>query len=170
MPRLQNTLKVRLVTGVTLALLLMAPGALAQSRGSTPAHVENLQAEATPDGNLLTWDHSFEPERRNMFPNVEDPAEFRVYRETAEGDWELIASLNARTTEEYLDTDVEAGVTYRYAVLYYDGLESCGDGPGACQEDIVEVTAIPFFGAPILGAIAALGAVGAYATARRKRA
>ena len=84
---------------------------------------------------------------------------YMVYRAEADGDFEAIAAVEETT---FLDLDVTGGVVYSYYVTAFVGdVESVG-----CQ--VVTVTAIPFFGAPILLAVAVAGAVGAYAVLRRR--
>lgn len=153
------------------ALVVLSPTAFAQSRGATPADPENLEAEVHDDGILLAWDHEYEVERRNMFPDAEDPALFHVYRKGPDGDWRLIATVNARTTEEYFDAGVEAHTTYTYVVTYDDGLESCGDVETCPTEARVTVTSIPFFPTPWALVLGLGGSVAIVALmSRRKRA
>lgn len=59
----------------------------------------------------------------------------------------------------FLDDTSEAGVTYEYSVRVKDSDESCGT---------VHVTAIPFFPSLVVGALAMVGACGAYAGFRRR--
>ena len=75
--------------------------------------------------------------------------------------WRLVAELDAETLE-WRDETTEAGVAYAYQVVVGAGDSVSGDCP------IIEVTAVPFFGAPILGALALVGGVGAYAALRRR--
>ncbi|MEA3190971.1 MAG: hypothetical protein QOD77_1553 [Thermoplasmata archaeon] len=88
---------------------------------------------------------------------------YNVYR--AEGDsdeMELIGTTDA-STQAFTDTDVEAGLVYRYAVTMVEG----GRERSPCNA--VEVTTIPSF-PTAFGLLAAAGlGVGAYAVMRRKR-
>ena len=84
---------------------------------------------------------------------------YRVYRHGPEGGWLRVATLNATA---YVDNDTEVGATYSYRVTAVaDGVESTG-----CP--VVTATAIPFFPALVVGALALVGAVGAYAWLRRR--
>ena len=110
----------------------------------------NARAEADTSGdpiNIIEWDA------------VTDADSYRIYRAVEGGDFEFVDST---TETSYTDTDVEVGVSYEYTVnAVVDNVES-----EDC--DIVEVTAVPFFGAPILGALALVGSVGALMYFRRK--
>lgn len=157
-----------------VSLASLAPTVAAQ-RGGPPACPDNVLAMTQDDGILLTWDYHLPAGERD----AAGESEFKVYRadgsdvdpdeerfgedQYVENDerFTLIATLDADTTEEYLDANVVEGEVYAYIVTFDDGVES-----GNC--DIVEATAIPFFGAPLLGALALAGCVGAYAYARRK--
>ena len=90
---------------------------------------------------------------------VADVDTYNVYRAVGEGDFEFLTSVE---TTSFTDRDVTGGVVYSYYVTAAVGdLESVG-----CE--IVTVTAIPFFGAPVLVGLAAVGAVAAYAVLRRR--
>ena len=90
---------------------------------------------------------------------VANATHYVVYRAVGGGDFEM---LNTTMETSYTDWDVEVGVTYEYYVTsVIGGIESEN-----CE--IVEATAVPFFGAPILGAIALLGGVGAFVAFRRR--
>lgn len=109
-----------------------------------PANV--LVAALAEGGVHLTWDGSAD-------------GTFVVYRAVGEEDFEMLASV---TGPGYTDTTTTAGVTYSYYVTAVEGdVESMG-----CM--VVSVTAVPFFGAPVLGALALAGAVLAYAVFRRR--
>ena len=73
-------------------------------------------------------------------------------------------TLVGTTTEtSFTDETTEAGNTYTYRVTAV--------GPGGESEDcgVIEATAIPFFPSFVVGALALVGAVGAYAVVGRKR-
>lgn len=154
------------ITLFLLSLLLVSTLATAQ-RGGAPSSVQNLQADVHEDGIQLTWDHPYDVDARNSFPNESRPAEFHVYRKEAGGDWSLLATLNARTTEDYFDSAVEPHTTYTYFVSYDDGVESCE--PGFCPEQEVTVTSIPFFTSPLALAAAVLGGTAAFALVLRRK-
>lgn len=160
-----------------LAVSLL-PSASAQSdrppgvRGGAPACPDDVAVDATSDGNLLTWNYHLAPGNRDFLPPPE--SEFRIYRAPAgtvdeatvespsdDARFTHLATVDADTTEEFLDTDIEAGASYAYVVTFYDGVES-----EDC--DVVEGTAIPFFGAPVVAALAVAGSAGAYALYRRR--
>lgn len=106
-----------------------------------------VAAAALPEGGVhLTWTGAADQT-------------FVVYRAVGEGDFEFLTSV---TGSSYTDTTTSTGVTYSYYVTNVVGdLES-----EECM--VVTVTAVPFFGAPVLGALALAGAVLAYATFRRR--
>lgn len=108
----------------------------------------NVTATAQEDGSILVdWDA------------VENATAYRIYRASGEEDLQFHATT---TDTEFLDTNTTVGTTYRYMVTaVVDGQES-DDCP------VVEATAIPFFPGMIAGALAVLGAVGAFAYARRR--
>lgn len=90
---------------------------------------------------------------------VPDATQYVVYRALEGGDFEILATT---TDTSYTDTDVEVGVTYEYYVTaVVGGIESEN-----CE--IVEATAIPFFTAPLLGALALAGSLAAFVVLRRK--
>lgn len=84
-----------------------------------------------------------------------------VYRATGGADFEWMATVTDDTS--WADTQVVAGTTYEYYVTaVVDGIES-----EECA--IIQATAVPFFGGgPLLGALAVVGGVVAYAALRRK--
>ena len=90
---------------------------------------------------------------------VEGALGYNVYRAVGEGDFEFLVSLEETA---FTDRDVQGGVVYSYYVTATTGdEESIG-----CMA--VTVTAIPFFGAPVLIGLAAVGGVAAYALFRRR--
>ena len=109
---------------------------------------EDLVAIPQADGSvLLTWGE------------VDAAVEYGVYRGVGEGE---MVFLDSTTDTEYLDTTTAVGQTYSYTVTAFDGvLESKG-----CAK--VTTTAIPFFPSALLGAVAVVGSVGAFAWMRRK--
>ncbi|HVM45297.1 MAG TPA: hypothetical protein VM582_05125 [Candidatus Thermoplasmatota archaeon] len=66
------------------------------------------------------------------------------------------------TGTSFVDATAEAGETYVYDVTASDGRLANAE---ACE--LVQVTAVPFFGAPLLAALALVGGVGAFAWMRR---
>jgi len=118
--------------------------------------IEDLAARAIEDGHIeLTW---------TAAPNA---SYYHVYRQTAGDDLPNgrpnLEYLGNTTATRFVDTTSHAGVTYRYEVTASDGdllyAESC---------DIVSVTAVPFFGAPLLTGLALAGALGAFVMMRRR--
>lgn len=90
---------------------------------------------------------------------VADVDAYAVYRAEGEGDFELIALVEGTA---HLDEDVAPGVTYSYYVTAVVGdTESVG-----CED--VSVTLVPFFPGMLVGALALVGGVAAYATLRRR--
>lgn len=110
-----------------------------------------LIASANDDGSVtLEWD--------DLAPE-DDHELYRIQRGIVGEN--LQSDFRVRGDTTFTDTTTEPGVTYRYEVSLLTG-----EGPEAPM--CVEVTAIPFFGAPILVALGAVGAVGAYAFMRRR--
>jgi hypothetical protein len=100
------------------------------------------------------------PQNELSWSEVEGADEYNVYRATADGDFEQIATVEDGTS--FTDTDVEEQQTYRYQVkAVMDGEES-----QACNT--AEVTAIPTFTSAVAVASAAALGVGSYAVARRR--
>lgn len=85
---------------------------------------------------------------------------FNVYRAEGDGEFEHLGETGI---PYFSDVDIEPGVTYTYHVT---AVGSQGESEGC---DVVTVTAVPFFGAPVLGIAAAVGGVGAYGLMRRKQ-
>lgn len=84
---------------------------------------------------------------------------YLVYRAVGEGDFELIAAVEGTL---FTDTDVVGGESYSYYVTATAGdAESVG-----CM--VVTASLVPFFPTLAIGALALVGAVGAYAVLRRK--
>ena len=108
----------------------------------------NVTATANSDGSILIdWDA------------VADVDGYIVYRAVGEGEFEMIATTNGT---EHLDTDTEVGTTYSYYVTAFKGDFESEDCP------VVMATAIPFFPTMLVGALALVGSVGAYAWFRRR--
>lgn len=128
---------------IALACALVPP-AVAQEE--TPECPEDLTADAGVGGIRLSW----------------SPAEgadgYRVYRYTAA--WEYIP-LGETTQTTFTDDTAAAGLTYSYRVRAFN---EAGESIG-CES--AEATAIPFFGAPLLTALAFAGSLGAFAWMRR---
>lgn len=132
-------------------------------RGMAPVDVEcphdpfyecadTLAAVAHDDGSItLTWDEpALGADRYHVYWTFPFGT---ANRETVEGS----------TTWTHEDT--EAGTSYQYLVKAEKEMagrtraDECGQA---------EVTAVPFFGAPLLGGLALAGSVGAYALSRRR--
>ena len=139
------------------------------SEPPTPFPCPDVSAVANGDGSItLTWDEV-------SSHSGEKASEYNIYR--AVGDEEIpdtphvVVPDSSTVPEEeaedfepgtFVDTDTEAGVTYSYRVTALGiGLQSRG-----CET--VEVTAVPFFGAPVIGVLALLGSAGAYSVLRRR--
>ncbi|HET6405078.1 MAG TPA: hypothetical protein VFH78_10560 [Candidatus Thermoplasmatota archaeon] len=85
---------------------------------------------------------------------------YAIVRTDASGEEVFLAFLEADATS-YTDDSTIVGQTYTYSVVpFLNGVPA-----RFCES--VEVTAVPFFGAPLLGALALVGVVGAYAAFRR---
>ncbi|HVM44391.1 MAG TPA: hypothetical protein VM582_00545 [Candidatus Thermoplasmatota archaeon] len=109
-----------------------------------------VEARANPDGSVtLSW------------AALDAVDGYVILR--AEGDGE-VAPLDFIETgaTAYTDTTSVAGETYVYVVV------PVLNGVPARFCESVGVTAVPFFGAPLLGALALVGVVGAYAAMRRR--
>lgn len=109
----------------------------------------NLTAVANADGSIsLNW------------TDVGSAAdEYNIYRGADGGSLVFLASTSNTT---YTDETTTVGVTYAYAItIMKDGRES-----EICAR--AQATAIPFFGAPLLTALALLGSVGAFVALRRR--
>lgn len=125
--------------------------------GSTPCWPPGLEcqedtaATANADGSVtLTW---------SAAPEAETYIVMRMVHGSEEG-WQKVGEVEATT---FTDAGTQTGVTYDYWVF------PAAEGPRYGEDcPIVQVTAVPFFGAPLLGALATVGAVGAYATLRRR--
>lgn len=114
-----------------------------------PACPEDLRAQAHGNENVgLSWNASA------------DADSYHVYRATEDGEMQHVAEVESTS---YTDTETEAETTYTYEVT------AANDAGEAEDCDVVEVTAIPFFGNPALVAMAAIGSVGAVAAVRTRR-
>ena len=117
--------------------------------------IDDLAAEALDNGDVrLTW--SAPDNATNYFVARTDGTQLP----NGQTDWETLANVTATV---YVDETAEPGVTYQYEIISSDGALAMN---GSCP--IVEVMAVPFFGGPLLGAIAAVAAVGGYAWMRRR--
>lgn len=104
----------------------------------------SLVAEALGEGRVaLAW-------------TADGASTYEVQRRAA-GDeaWTVLATVAEGT---YVDEDTNVGATYQYRIV--------AEGDVPCGE--VEVTAVPFFGTPVVAALAALGACVAYVALRRR--
>ncbi|PSG96200.1 hypothetical protein BRD56_11770 [Thermoplasmatales archaeon SW_10_69_26] len=100
------------------------------------------------------------PTNRLSWSAVDEADSYHVYRATADGEMEQIATVDGNTTT-FDDGDVEEDVTYRYQVTaMVDGEET-----EACNT--AEVTAIPVFSSGAAVASAAVLGIGVYAATRR---
>lgn len=131
---------------VIVLLSLAAPGAEAQTpitdpfayppaQGTTPACVTNLRASLVTGVPYIEWDHDY-----NLPMRAEQNADFVVFRAianfeiTVDGDGAIwrpsypqfgeVARFDAETQEDYVDTAVLPGTTYRYFVAYDHGIEA----------------------------------------------
>lgn len=162
--------RILLFTLTAAVLLTVASSASAQGGLVPPDCPDEVTVEATNEGNLITATHSGAGGSDDVFHIYRNTQADAALDEDGFPDsdlgWERIATVpdDDDQTVSFLDENVEAGVTYHYAVTFEDeGVEGT-----ACE--MVTATAIPFFGAPILGAIAMVGAVGAYAWSSRRKA
>lgn len=128
-----------------------------------PCEVVDVTANADPCAPELTATAQDGPRVALQWTAVAIADGYNVYRAQGEEDqMELIGSTDA-STQGFSDSDVEAGVVYRYAVT------AVVDGEERSPCNVVEVTAIPNFPTAFgVMAAAALG-VGAYAMMRRKK-
>lgn len=86
--------------------------------------------------------------------------EYRIHRAAGDEGIALLATTWGNTS--FVDRDVVLERVYAYAVLAVVedvASEACG---------VVRITAVPFVGAPVLGALALLAALGAFASLRRR--
>lgn len=110
----------------------------------------DLTATANADGSIsLNW------------TDVGEAAdEYNIYRSAGGG---ALVFLDSTSDTTYTDESTTVGVSYTYAItIVKDGRES-----EICAR--AQATAIPFFGAPILAALALAGSVGAFAVLRRRK-
>lgn len=137
------------------AVLLTAAPAAAQEDAEGPCAPDNVTATTTEEGILLTWNET------------EDAMSFQITR-TGGGE-EVDYNVDGSETS-FLDTEVEAGVTYTYKVQAF--VDQAPSMPGGttlmdpCGE--VEATAIPVFPTIVAAGLALVGGVGAYAGLRRR--
>lgn len=122
--------------------------------GSNPPCPEGLQVTARSSNgtadNFLEWEA------------VENATGYNVYRAVDGGDFEYQVTIDAPYTSYVDDHGIVPGTTYEYYVTaLVGGVESEN-----CES--VQVTAVPFFGGVVLGALAVVGGVGAYVWLRRK--
>lgn len=129
---------------IALACLLF-PVAAAQE--DTPECPQDVSADASAEGIRLSWSPS------------EGADGYRIYRYTAA--WEYIL-LGETSATSFTDDTAAAGQTYSYRVRAFN---EAGESIG-CES--AEATAVPFFGAPLLTALALAGSLGAFAWMRRR--
>jgi len=84
-----------------------------------------------------------------------------VYRQDADGDWQLLATVNATTTS-YTDTTALANTSYAYTVTALFGDRESHDCP------VAQSASVPVFPAAWAFGLAAVGALGAVVILRRK--
>lgn len=107
---------------------------------------EDLEANANGDGSItLRWSA------------VDDALGYEVHRTSSDG--HVLWAVEETT---FTDRGTVVGQTYTYEVRAVTAGGTSTDCPS------VEVTAVPFFAAPILGAVALAGGVGAYVAMRRR--
>lgn len=121
-----------------------------ESPSAPPVCEATLVASAESDGVHLEWEAASEEHNQVAF--------YRVLRDGLE--------LAQTQDTSFVDTTAAAGQTYVYEVQAHG--EAAAGGTVFTSCGTVEVTAVPFWGAPILGAIALVGTIGAYATLRRR--
>lgn len=90
---------------------------------------------------------------------VAGASHYLVYRAVGDDDFELLRTTTATNTT---DEDVEPGGTYSYYVT------AVVEGSGSVGCQVVTVTLIPFFPSVLVGTLALMGGVGAYAWLRRR--
>lgn len=113
-----------------------------------PACPEGVTAEALAEGGVrLTWNAS------------EGADGYRISR-AIEFEEEILLGTTNETT--FVDDTAAPGVTYQYRVRAFN------EGGESRECPIVEATAVPFFGAPILMALALACSVGAFVWMRRR--
>lgn len=113
-----------------------------------PACPGGVSAEALAEGGIrLTWNAS------------EGADGYRISR-AIEFEEEILLGTTNETT--FVDDTAAPGVTYQYRVRAFS------EGGESRECPVVEATAVPFFGAPILMALALAGSVGAFVWMRRR--
>lgn len=134
-----------------LVLTAVAAGCVAEAP-------EDVECEAAKDGNLITWSPA------------ENATSYGVYRRVGDQDFEMIANV---TDTEYLDTNVTDGVAYRYYVTsFYPAnftTESVTEYGESEPSRFCDITAIPFFPALGVAAVAVIGGVLAFVVMRRRK-
>lgn len=128
----------------------------ADDRVTWSHHFEVVDCEPTCEGSLVA--EALAEGRVGLSWGVSgDATGYEVQRRVAgEEAWTPLATVDDTS---FVDEATEPGVTYQYRVLALGQVEvSCGE---------VEVTAVPFFGPPLLAALAGVGAIFAYAGFRR---
>lgn len=148
------------------ALLLVAAIGGATLVAGCVAPPTNLVCRAASDGNHLAWDEA------------ENATHYKVYR----GDSDFLNATHIGTTDDtsFHDANVTAGETYRYWVTSVGPWpqevideaekqnETLPEENESLPSEVCEVTTVPEFPTLAVGALALAGAVGAYATMRRK--
>lgn len=117
--------------------------------------VQHITAEALDAGHVrLTWSAA----ANATFYRVQ-----RYVGDLPNGapDYDTIGETRERS---FVDTTAKPGDTHTYRI---DAWNETDGGRGVCRESVT-ITAVPFFGAPLFGALALAGTVGAYAWMRRR--
>ena len=117
--------------------------------------VQDITAEAIEGGHVrLSWSPAHNATYYRVLRYVGDlPTGAPNYDEVGQ-----------TTGTTFVDETTNPGETHHYRIAAWN---EHGGGRGSCRETVT-VTAIPFFGAPVLGALALVGTVGAYAWLRRR--
>lgn len=117
--------------------------------------VQHIQAEAIENGHVrLTWSAAHNATGYRVTRYVDDLP-------NGAPDFDTLGETAGR---EFIDTTSKPGETHWYRI---DAIGETGGSSGACRVE-ARVTAVPFFGAPLFGALALVGTVGAYAFMRRR--
>jgi hypothetical protein len=120
------------------------------SRGQSipaPPPPPDIDVEAGPDRNFVRWSYPDPSYFNNFVTGVDDWQAWRVYRKKgafyvadpldnySNEQWQIIFETTNRNMTEYIDTSVERGVNYYYAVTALnDGSQNDGLYPGQPME------------------------------------
>jgi hypothetical protein len=109
----------KLGVAVVIFILILLGGTGCASRNGisiqedaqlSPSHPTQVQVDAKEDGISLTW----------LGTGDDRIKYYQVYRKTTDVDWQTVTQINSegdnRGSYEYLDRDVQSGVTYIYGV------------------------------------------------------